>query len=213
MSVDSRSRSFATPQQVSARAALLRRGLLLEYATLSWNVVGTVVVFVAAFGAGSVALAGFGLDSAVEILASTVVIWNLRATVGTRERPALLILATAFAVLAVYITAQALYAFAADNEPQRSLLGIGWTGATLIAMLVLAAAKGRTGRALGNRVLETESRVTKIDAYLAGAVLVGLLANGIAGWWWADPLAGLVVVFYATKEAIAAFGEARETSG
>lgn len=172
--------------------------------------IGTVVVFVAAFGAGSVALAGFGFDSAVEILASTVVIWNLRDSVARRERPALLILGSAFCVLAVYISAQAIYTLGADNEPQRSLLGIAWTGATLLAMLALAAAKGQTGRALGNRVLETESRVTQIDAYLAGAVLVGLLLNAFAGWWWADPLAGLVVVFYAAKEAIAAFAEARE---
>jgi divalent metal cation (Fe/Co/Zn/Cd) transporter len=196
------------PQTASVRASLLRRGLRLEYATLSWNVIGVVVVFMAAFDAGSVALAGFGLDSAVEILASTVVIWNLKDTAGSRERPAMLVLAYAFCGLAIYVTAQAVYSFAANSEPQSSSLGIAWTAATLIAMIALARAKGETGRALGNPVLVTESRVTLIDAYLAGAVLVGLLLNAVAGWWWADPLAGLVVVYYAAREAHKAFSEA-----
>ncbi|HVV88876.1 MAG TPA: cation transporter [Solirubrobacterales bacterium] len=187
---------------------LLRRGIRLEVTTLAWNVVGVFVVFAAAFAAGSVALASFGLDSAIEILASTVVIWHLTDTAAGRERPALLVLGWAFAGLAVYVTAQAIYTFAAGSEPNGSPLGIAWTGATFVAMVALATAKGATGRALGNRVLLTESRVTRIDAYLAGAVLLGLLANGVLGWWWADPLAGLVVVFYALREARAAFAEA-----
>jgi divalent metal cation (Fe/Co/Zn/Cd) transporter len=208
--LDTRDIGVLAPPKSPVRGALLRRGLRLEYTTLAWNVAGVVVVFIAAFGAGSVALAGFGIDSAVEILASTAVIWNLKGRLGNRERPAMLVLGWAFCGLAVYVTAQAIYTIAADNQPHGSPLGIAWTAATFVAMVALASAKGRTGRELGNRVLLTESRVTLIDAYLAGAVLLGLLANELIGWWWADPLAGLVVVFYAAREAHEAFGEHHE---
>jgi divalent metal cation (Fe/Co/Zn/Cd) transporter len=181
---------------------LLRRGLRLEYATLSWNVVGTVVVIAAALSAGSVALTGFGLDSMIEIGASTVVIWQLKGTGGVdRERRALRLIAAAFLALAVYVTAQAAYTLIAANHPSHSSLGIAWTAATTAAMLGLAFAKMRTGEALGNRTLQTEARVTFIDAYLAAAVLIGLLLNAASGWWWADPLAGLVIVYYAIREA------------
>jgi divalent metal cation (Fe/Co/Zn/Cd) transporter len=181
---------------------LLRRGLRLEYATLSWNVVGTVVVIAAALSAGSVALTGFGLDSMIEIGASTVVIWQLKGTGGVdRERRALRLIAAAFLALAVYVTAQAAYTLIAANHPSHSPLGIAWTAATTAAMLGLAFAKMRTGEALGNRTLQTEARVTFIDAYLAAAVLIGLLLNAASGWWWADPLAGLVIVYYAIREA------------
>ncbi|HTR73682.1 MAG TPA: cation transporter [Solirubrobacterales bacterium] len=192
------------------RPRLLRRGIRLEAMTLTWNVVGVFVVFFAAFAAGSVALASFGLDSAIEILASTVVIWHLRDTADERrEKLAMSVIAWAFVGLAIYVTAQAAYTLIAGDRPHHSGLGIGWTAATFLAMLTLAAAKGRVGRALGNITLETESRVTVIDAYLAGAVLLGLLLNAVLGWWWADPLAALVVVYYALRESREAFAEVR----
>jgi divalent metal cation (Fe/Co/Zn/Cd) transporter len=190
-------------------AALVRRGLRLEYATLGWNVVGAVVVLVAASASGSVALVGFGLDSAIEILASTVVVWHLRDLAEHRERPALLVLGLAFMGLAIYVGVSAIYALTTGDEPEHSAIGIVWTGCTLLVMVGLAAGKARTGRALDNRVLLTEGRVTLVDAYLAGAVLAGLLLNATAGWWWADPLAGLVVVFYAAREGAAALTQSR----
>jgi divalent metal cation (Fe/Co/Zn/Cd) transporter len=191
------------------RHTLLRRGLWLEYATLAWNVVGTVVVLLAAVASGSVALFGFGLDSCLEILASTVVIWHLRDTVGHKERPALLVLGGAFCVLAVYIGVQAIVSVVANREPDASAAGIAWTAITLGAMLALAWGKARTGRELANKVLLTEGRVTLVDGYLAGAVLLGLVLNAIFGWWWADPAAALVIVAYAAREGVAALGEAR----
>ena len=163
----------------------------------------------AGFAARSVALVGFGFDSAIEILASTVAIWQLRDTVGSRERPALLILGGAFLMLAVYIAAESLYSLIGTHKPEHSWLGIAWTAATFVAMLALARGKAVTGRALGNRVLATEGRVTLIDAYLAGAVLAGLLLNAVAGLWWADLCAALVIVFYAVKEGTHALREAR----
>jgi divalent metal cation (Fe/Co/Zn/Cd) transporter len=180
---------------------LLRRGLALEYATLSWNVVGTVVVIAAALSAGSVALAGFGLDSVIEIGASTVVIWQLRDTAAEHERRALRLIAVAFIALAIYVAAQAAYTLITASHPNPSPLGIGWTAATCVVMLGLVAGKARTGKALGNRTLQTEARVTFVDAYLAAAVFLGLLLNSALGWWWADPVAGLVVVYYGISEA------------
>jgi divalent metal cation (Fe/Co/Zn/Cd) transporter len=187
---------------------LLERGLRLEYATLAWNVVGSVVVITAAVRARSVGLAGFGLDSLVEIVASLVVVWQLRGIADGRERRALRIIGVAFLALAAYIAAQSVYVLIAGAQPHHSLLGIGWLAATVLAMFALTWGKGRTGRELGNRVLETESRVTMIDGYLAGAVLVGLLLNALAGWWWADPLAGFVIVAYGLREGAHALGEA-----
>jgi len=182
------------------RDRLLQRGLWLEYVTLGWNVVGVVVLAVAALAAHSVALAGFGLDSLIEILASTVVVWQLTDTGGQRERTAMRIIGAAFVGLAIYIAAQALYLLATGGRPASSPLGIGWTAITCAAMLALAFGKARAGAALGNPVLITEGRVTLVDAYLAGAVLLGLVLNAALGWWWADPLAGFVIVFYGFKE-------------
>jgi divalent metal cation (Fe/Co/Zn/Cd) transporter len=98
------------------------------------------------------------------------------------------------------VTAQSIYALVTASRPHTSPVGIAWLAVTFVVMVALAAAKGRTGKALGNRVLGTEARVTMVDAYLAGAVLVGLVLNAVVGWWWADPIAGLVIVFYGAKE-------------
>jgi divalent metal cation (Fe/Co/Zn/Cd) transporter len=180
---------------------LLRRGRLLEAATLGWNVIGIAVLAVAAVRARSVALTGFGLDSLIEIGASTVVLWELSGTGARRQRSALRMIAAAFVALAVYLLIQTAVVLVAGFHPSHSPLGITWTALTAAAMAALAAAKGRTGRALGNPVLTTESRVTVIDALLACAVLLGLLLNAARGWWWADPVAGLVIVYYAVREA------------
>jgi divalent metal cation (Fe/Co/Zn/Cd) transporter len=185
-------------------AVLLRRGLRLEYATLGWNVVGTIIVVAAALAASSVALAGFGLDSLIEIFASVVVVWQLTGASKARERTALRLIGVAFLLLALYILGQLAYTLLTRQHPRPSLLGTLWLAATLIAMLLLAYGKRVTGAALGNPVLSTEAHVTLIDALLAAAVFVGLILNALLGWWWADPLAGLVIVYYGAREGIEA---------
>lgn len=188
---------------------LLRRGLRLEYATLSWNVVGCVVLAVTAITAGSVALAGFGIDSLIEILASAVVVWQLRGTAtASRTRRALRIIAVAFALLAIYIAAQSLVVLANGDRPGRSVVGAAWLAVTAVAMFALAYGKADTGRRLDNPVLRTEARITLVDGALAVAVLVGVVLNAAAGWWWADPVAALVLVAYGTREAHHAWREA-----
>lgn len=189
-----------TSAEDAARRTLVRRGLALEYVTLGWNVIGIVVLAVAALAARSVALAGFGLDSLIEIGASTVVIWELSGTGEDRRRRALKLIGAGFVLLAAYLLVQSTWVLATGFRPRHSPLGIGWTAVTAVVMFALAAGKARTGTALDNPVLRTEGRVTLIDGLLAAAVLIGLLLNSLAGWWWADPAAGYVLVHYALRE-------------
>lgn len=184
---------------------LVRRGFALEYTTLGWNVIGIVVLAVAAIAARSVALAGFGLDSLIEIGASTVVIWELSGTGEDRQQRAVKLIGAGFALLAVYLLVQSTWALATGFRPHHSPLGIGWTAVTAIVMFVLAADKARTGTTLDNPVLKTEGRVTLIDGLLAATVLIGLLLNSLADLWWADPAAGYVLVYYALREVKAIF--------
>ena len=173
----------------------------MEWVTLGWNVAGIIVLAIAAAAARSVALAGFGLDSLIEIGASTVVIWELSGSGEERQRRGLRLIGYAFAALAIYLLVQSTVVLAVGYRPRHAVLGIVWTAVTAAAMFTLAAGKSRTGRALDNPVLRTEGRVTLNDGVLAVAVLLGLTLNAGLGWWWADPAAGYVLVYYATREA------------
>jgi divalent metal cation (Fe/Co/Zn/Cd) transporter len=170
------------------RQQLLARGRLLELVTLGWNVVGIIVLAIAAVSARSVALAGFGLDSLIEIGASTVVLWELADVADKRQLRAMRLIGGAFVALAGF-------------HPRHSALGIVWTAVTAGAMFLLSRGKARTGAALENAVLRTEGRVTFVDGILASAVLLGLVLNAALGWWWADPAAGYVLVYYGAREA------------
>ncbi len=144
------------------RRRLIRFGIGLEAITLGWNVVGMVVLAVLAYASASVALLGFGLDSLIEIGASTVVIWELTGTGEKRQRVALRLIGVAFVLLAVYLLVQAAVALIAGHRATPTPGGPVWTGATAVAMFALAYGKARTGRRLGNPVLVTEGRVTLV---------------------------------------------------
>lgn len=197
----------ATTLSMDARRRLVRTGIGLEAVTLAWNVVGVAVLAVLAYASASVALLGFGLDSLIEIFASIVVIWELTGVDERRQRLALRLIGVAFALLAVYLLVQAAVALIAGHRAAPTPAGAGWTAATAVAMFALAFGKARIGRRLGNRVLITEGRVTLVDGILACSVLVGIGLNGLFGWWWADPVAGLVIVVYAVREAVQIFRE------
>jgi len=184
-----------------SRQRLLRRGFALEYATLGWNIIGIVVLAVTAIEARSVALAGFGLDSLIEIGASMAVIWELAGSSEQRQRRALRLVGITFSLLAVYLTIQSTVVLVTGFHPGHSPAGIAWTALTAAVMFALAAGKARTGAALDNLVLRAEGRVTLVDGILATAVLAGLILNATLGWWWADPATGYVLVFYAAREA------------
>jgi divalent metal cation (Fe/Co/Zn/Cd) transporter len=182
-------------------SGLLRRGLRLEYATLSWNVLEVGLVAVAAILARSVALAGFGLDSCIEIFASLVVVWQIKGTATPeREQRAVRLIGFAFLGLALYLIGQTAVTLALGVRPESSLLGIGSLAATTVVMFSLAAAKGRTGRALGNRTLQTEAKVTMVDGALAATISVGLVLNAAFGWWWADLAGGVIIIGYGLRE-------------
>lgn len=185
----------------------MNRGRTLERVTLLWNVLGVVVLAIAAFDARSVALFGFGLDSLIEIGASIVVLWELADAAMERRRRALRLIGAAFATLAVYLGAQSTITLIVRYHPHHSPLGIAWTAITAVIMFTLAAGKARVGTALANPVLRAEGRVTTIDGILAVAVSVGLALNTLLGWWWADPAAGYVLVYYGAREAWQVFAD------
>ena len=183
-------------------ARLHRNGVRLERITLGWNIVGVIVLTISATRASSVALAGFGLDSLIEMGASTVVLWELSGAGEARQQRALRLIGGAFVALAIYLLAQSSIALLTGHHATHSTLGIVWTAMTAAVMFTLAAGKTRTGRALDNPVLATGGKVTIfIDGVLAVAVMTGISLNVAVGWWWADPAAGLVIVYYATREA------------
>jgi divalent metal cation (Fe/Co/Zn/Cd) transporter len=154
-----------------------------------------------------VALVGFGLDSLIEIVASIIVVWQLTGVEAHREQRALRYIGAAFFALAIYVLLQSSYVLAMQLRPSPSPGGMAWLALTAIAMLALAYGKHITGSKLANPVLSTEARVTLIDAILAFAVLVGLALNAGLGWWWADPMAGLIIVYYGFREGLHAWNE------
>lgn len=190
----------------SGRAALLIRGQRLEYATLAWNIVGVAVLAWSALAARSVALAGFGLDSVIEIGASTVVIWELRGEDERRSHNALRMIGVAFVMMAVYLMAQGVVVLVDGYHAGHSVVGVVWTALTALVMLFLSRAKTRTGRALGNPVLVSEGRVTLVDSVLAASVFFGVGLSLALRWWWADPVAGFVLVYFALRECRTIFG-------
>ena len=154
-----------------------------------------------AWQAKSVALAGFGLDSVVEIGASTVVLWELADVNRARQHTAIRFIGSAFLLLALYLAAQSTLVLALHFHPHHSPLGITWTALTAASMFALGFNKSKVDNALANSVLIAEGRITVIDGVLATSVLAGLLLNTLAAWWWADPLTGYVIVYYAIREA------------
>ncbi len=184
----------------STREELQRRGRLLAWSTIGWNAIEGAVAIGAGVSASSLALVGFGLDSFVEVFAATVVLWQLRGGPEEREERALRLIAVSFFLLAAYVVTEAARDLISGQEAGESPLGIGLAAVSLAVMPALAWAKRRTGQALGNAVLVADSTETALCAYLSAILLVGLLLNATIGWWWADPLAALVIAGLAVRE-------------
>ena len=190
------------------RARLLQHGLLLEYLTVGWNIVEGLIAIAAGIVSGSVALVGFGMDSFIESISGGVLIWRLREEHrgATEERIALVerraerLVGVAFLVLAAYVTFEALRSLMGGEAPDASPVGIVLTAVSIPVMLWLAAAKRRTGEALGSRALVADSKQTRACWYLSVVALAGLVANAILGWWWADPLAALGIAVLLVRE-------------
>jgi divalent metal cation (Fe/Co/Zn/Cd) transporter len=198
--------STATPVSGDA-TALRRRSRWLVRATISWNVVEAVVAVTAGLAAGSAALVGFGLDAAVEVSAAVVALWYLRGAGDERGRLAGRLIGASFGALALWVTVEAGSDLLTAARPEASRVGIALTGVSVVVMPVLAVAKRRTARALGSRALVAESAQTAVCAYLSAAVLGGLVLNAAFGWWWADPVAALVIAAVAVREGLEAWRE------
>ena len=190
---------------MTSRQAVLTRGIRLEYLTIGWNLLEGLVGIIAGVIASSIALVGFGLDSAIEVFSGVVLLWRLRSEDSeTAERRALRLVGASFLMLSAYILYDALHALVLKEPPRQSLPGIMLAVASLAAMPLLAAAKRRVARDLGSGAMHADSRQTDFCAYLSGILLLGLTLNAVAGWWWADPAAALVMVPLVAKEGIEA---------
>jgi divalent metal cation (Fe/Co/Zn/Cd) transporter len=182
----------------------------LELLTIAWNVVEVFVTIGLGIAAGSLALVAFGLDSLVEIFASGVVLWQLRGEGGARTRHAMLLVALAFFALALVLSAGALYAVASGHRADDSPWGAAYLAVTAVVMFTLSWRKWRLGAELGNHPLEHEARITFLDGCLATGVLVALAVEIAFGWWWADPLAALLVAVACVPEGLDAWRDWRE---
>lgn len=183
------------------RDALRRRAIQLEWVTNAWNVMEVVVTVTLGVLAGSLALIAFGLDSLIEVFASTVVIWRLHHTGpdpgDARTHRSLRLIAVAFFVLSVYLVVASIRGLVAGDRPAASPLGIAYMSLTAIAMFVLAWWKHRLGEAMGSESLDRESHLTYLDSALAVGILTALVVDPLLGWWWADALAAFGIGVYA----------------
>ncbi|MCC6178249.1 MAG: cation transporter [Chloroflexi bacterium] len=200
----------AVTEEVGTR--LRRWAWWLTGFTIAWNVLEALVAIGSGLAAGSIALIGFGLDSVVEVSSALVIVWRLsrrersHAASVRAERRAVRAIALTFLAIAAYVTVDALtQLLGLAEEPERSPIGLALVALSLVVMPTLAWAKRRVATRLGSAALRADAAETQLCTYLSGVVLVGLAANALAGWWWMDSLAGLIVAALAVREAWAAW--------
>lgn len=188
-----------TSHTIAMRSDLVRRGTWLTWATLGYNLLEGVLSAGAALAAGSVALLGFGIDSFIEVAAGGAAIWRLRMDGDVRkrdvaERRALRLIGASFLLLALYVAWDASWSLWRRDAPGESWFGIGVAISSLLVMPWLARRKREVATKLQSGALTAEARQTEICVYLSAILLVGLAVNAAFNWWWADPLAALVMV-------------------
>jgi divalent metal cation (Fe/Co/Zn/Cd) transporter len=187
----------------------VRRGIALEYLTIGWSFLECLVAVTAGFIAGSVSLVGFGVDSAIESVSGSVLLWRLHAEqrgrrVETIERIALKMVGGAFFLLAAYVAYDSAGTLIQRKKPERSFIGIALAIVSLIVMPLLARAKRKTAASLNSAALHADSRQTSLCAYLSAILVGGLALNATLGWWWADPVAAMLMVLIIANEGMEA---------
>jgi divalent metal cation (Fe/Co/Zn/Cd) transporter len=190
------------------RARLVRRAKLLAWGGNAWHLVEFAIAAGAGIAAGSIALVGFGFDSLIEALAGFVILWRFgasRAHLESAERRAQQLVAASYFVLAAYVGVESMRTLLGSGQPEASWLGIGLAAFTASTMPLLARAKQRVGRKLDSSATVSEASQNMICAYLSVALLIGLGANALFGWWWADPLAALAIAGVALREGRASW--------
>lgn len=170
-----------------------------------WHVAEFAIALAAGISASSIALVGFGIDSLIEVLAGSVVVWlftGRRLGSEAAERRAQQVIAVSFLLLAAYVAVESARTLAGSVHPDPSWVGIGLAAVTAPTMPLLARAKRRVGHRLGSAATVAEGAQNLLCAYLSVALLAGLGANALLGWWWADPLAGLAIAAVAAREGL-----------
>jgi divalent metal cation (Fe/Co/Zn/Cd) transporter len=203
--------SYSTVERSGSRASDARAGRRLEYFTLGWNITEAFVAVGAGLVAGSIALVGFGIDSLIESVSGGILLWRLQAHHADerREQLALRLVGGSFFLLAAYVAFEAAKSLLQHEPPHVSVVGIVLSVVSLIVMPLLARAKRRVATRLKSRALEADSRQTSLCAYLSAILLGGLVLNALFDWWWADPVAALIMVPIIAREGVEAFrGEA-----
>jgi divalent metal cation (Fe/Co/Zn/Cd) transporter len=195
-------------ETLNQRAVGVRRGRLLEYLTIGWNLLEGVVAIVSGLLAGSIALTGFGIDSFIESLSGGALLWRLHLDEPERreraEAVALKLVGVSFFLLAAYVGLDAVRALIMRESMEASYIGIALAALSLSVMPLLAKAKWRVAGEINSRALKADSRQTSICAYLSAILLAGLGLNALVGWWWADPVAALVMTPIIVKEGMEA---------
>jgi divalent metal cation (Fe/Co/Zn/Cd) transporter len=187
---------------------LRRRAIRLEYFTISWNLLEALIALGAGFVAGSIALVGFGLDSIIETISGAALLWRLRQRgefESHADSRALRIVGLTFFALAAYVGYESVRNLWFRQRPEESLVGIILAAVSLVVMPLLGRAKRGVARELGSRALAADAMETYLCSLLSATLLVGLLLNATLGWWWADPVAALVMVAVMVHEGVEAF--------
>jgi divalent metal cation (Fe/Co/Zn/Cd) transporter len=191
----------------ATRPALVKRGLRLNYITIAYNTLEALVSLAAGLVAGSVALIGFGVDSAIEVTASIAAQWRLRSDLDPErrervERATYRVIGGSFLVLAAYITVESVTTLWQREAPEPTIVGLIILVMSVLVMPILAGAKRRVAHLLASRALEADAMQTSICAYLSVIALLGVALNTFLGWWWADPLAALAMVPIILREGL-----------
>jgi divalent metal cation (Fe/Co/Zn/Cd) transporter len=197
--------TVSTVALVANRSRLERRARLLAWSGNAWHLIEFAIALGAGIAAGSIALVAFGIDSLIEVGAGLTIVWRFTGTrLGstTSERRAQQVIALSYFVLAAYVAVESVRDLVGGHEPGASWVGVGLAAVTAPTMPLLARAKRKVGHALGSAATVGEGGQNMICAYLSIALLVGLLANALVGWWWADPAAALVIGAVAVREGI-----------
>ena len=201
------------------RGMLVRRALVLEAATLAWMVVEAAVAIGAGVAARSVALTTFGLDSLIELASAGVLVWRLRVEFGSgdgervaiAERRATRLAGGGLLLLCVYVLATSALSLLSNTHAGGSIVGIAVSGAAVLVMPLLGMSKRRLAAGLNSAALRADAAETIACAYLAATTLVGLVLNVVFGWWWADTVAGLLLIVWLVREAREAFEDGSDT--
>lgn len=194
---------MSTEMLNDARTNAARRGRLLAYLTIGWNSLEGIIAVGAGIVAGSIALVGFGVDSVIEVSSGAIILWRL-VSGEHREKMALRLVGISFLALAAYVSFDAIKSLWFREAPDTTYPGIAIAALSLIVMPFLARAKRKVAGKLNSNAMHADSRQTDICVYLSAILLAGLGLNALFGWWWADPIAALIMVPIIAKEGIEA---------